>query len=129
LSYNPAQTGGRNILDDDDISIYTPEEFERLESLSSRVRSHSCLRCEPTQERGAGVRPSHTLLCRSLEFCDEISGKSTTGVGDTMDQAHDGGIGTRSGDVAFLHRLIDQLPQQPLQSPWPRTRCLNLAKI
>jgi hypothetical protein len=36
-------------------------------------------------------------------FCDEISGKSTIGGGDPMDQAHDGGIGTRSGDVAFLH--------------------------
>jgi hypothetical protein len=36
LSYSPAQTGGRKIMDDDDISIYTPEELERLESL--RVR-------------------------------------------------------------------------------------------
>jgi hypothetical protein len=27
LSYSPAQTGGRKIVDDDDISIYTPEEF------------------------------------------------------------------------------------------------------
>jgi hypothetical protein len=33
LSYSPAQTGGRKIMDDDDISIYTPEELERLESL------------------------------------------------------------------------------------------------
>jgi hypothetical protein len=33
LSYNPAQIGGRKIMDDDDISIYTLEEFERLESL------------------------------------------------------------------------------------------------
>jgi hypothetical protein len=33
LSYNPAQTGGRKIVDDNDISIYTPEELERLESL------------------------------------------------------------------------------------------------
>jgi hypothetical protein len=33
LSYNPAQTGGRKIMDDDDISIYTPKELERLESL------------------------------------------------------------------------------------------------
>jgi hypothetical protein len=31
LSYNPAQTGGRKIIDDDDISIYMPEELERLE--------------------------------------------------------------------------------------------------
>jgi hypothetical protein len=33
LSYNPVQTKGRKIVDDDDISIYTPEELERLESL------------------------------------------------------------------------------------------------
>jgi hypothetical protein len=33
LSYSPAQTGGHKILDDDDISIYTLEELERLESL------------------------------------------------------------------------------------------------
>jgi hypothetical protein len=33
LSYSPAQTGGRMITNDDDISIYTPEELERLESL------------------------------------------------------------------------------------------------
>jgi hypothetical protein len=33
LSYSPAQTGCRKIVDDDDISIYTSEELERLESL------------------------------------------------------------------------------------------------
>jgi hypothetical protein len=33
LSYSSAQTGGRKIVDDDDISIDTPEELERLESL------------------------------------------------------------------------------------------------
>jgi hypothetical protein len=33
LSYCPAQTGGHKIVYDDDISIYTPEELERLESL------------------------------------------------------------------------------------------------
>jgi hypothetical protein len=33
LSYSPAQTRGRKIVDDDDISIYMPEELERLESL------------------------------------------------------------------------------------------------
>jgi hypothetical protein len=33
LSYSPARTRGRKIMDDDDISIYTPEELERLESL------------------------------------------------------------------------------------------------
>jgi hypothetical protein len=33
LSYIPTQTGGRKIVDDNDISIYTPEELERLESL------------------------------------------------------------------------------------------------
>jgi hypothetical protein len=70
---------------------------------SLRVHSHSCLRCEPTQERGDERRPSHSLPHRWLEFCDEIFGKSTTGEGDQTDQAHDGGIGTRSGDIAFLH--------------------------
>jgi hypothetical protein len=33
LSYSPAQTIGRKIVDDDDISIYMSEELERLESL------------------------------------------------------------------------------------------------
>jgi hypothetical protein len=33
LSYSPAQTGGRKIVDDDGISFYTPEELEWLESL------------------------------------------------------------------------------------------------
>jgi hypothetical protein len=75
--------------------------------LSSRVRSHSCLRCDPIQEKGDGRRPSHSLLRHWLEFCDKISGKSTTGGGDLMDQAHDGGIGACSGDVAFLYRLTD----------------------
>jgi hypothetical protein len=58
---------------------------------------------EPTQERGDGCRPSHSLLHRWLEFCDEILRKSTTGGGGPTDRAHDGGIGTHSGDVVFLH--------------------------
>jgi hypothetical protein len=33
LSYSPAQTGGRKIMDDDDISIYKLEELDRLVSL------------------------------------------------------------------------------------------------
>jgi hypothetical protein len=33
LSYRPTQSGGRKIMDDDDISVYTSEELERLESL------------------------------------------------------------------------------------------------
>jgi hypothetical protein len=33
LSYSPTQTGGHKIVDDNDISINTPEELERLESL------------------------------------------------------------------------------------------------
>jgi hypothetical protein len=33
LIYSPAQTRGHKIMDDDDISIYTSEELERLESL------------------------------------------------------------------------------------------------
>jgi hypothetical protein len=75
---------------------------------SSRVCSHSCLQCEPTQKRGDGCRPSHSLMCRWLEFCDEISRKSTTSGGNPTDRAHDGGIGMCSDDVAFLHRLTDQ---------------------
>jgi hypothetical protein len=33
LSYSLAQTGGCKVVDDSDISIYMPEELERLESL------------------------------------------------------------------------------------------------
>jgi hypothetical protein len=33
LSYNPAQIRGHKIVDNDDISIYMPEELKRLESL------------------------------------------------------------------------------------------------
>jgi hypothetical protein len=33
LSYSPTQTGGRKIVDDDDISFYMPEELKRLELL------------------------------------------------------------------------------------------------
>jgi hypothetical protein len=32
-----------------------------------------------------GRRPSHSLPCCWLEFCDEISDKSTTGGGDPTD--------------------------------------------
>jgi hypothetical protein len=95
-------------MDGDDISIYTLEEFERLESLRVQEFVHThVLRCEPTQEMGDGRQPSHSLPCRWMEFYDEISGKSTTGGADPMDRPHDGGIGTRSCDVAFLHRLTD----------------------
>jgi hypothetical protein len=41
LSYSHAQTRGRKIMDDDDISIYTPEELERLESLQVREFVHT----------------------------------------------------------------------------------------
>jgi hypothetical protein len=41
LRYGPAQTGGHNILDDDDISIYTPEELERFMSLRVREFVHT----------------------------------------------------------------------------------------
>jgi hypothetical protein len=33
LSYSPAQTEGRKIVDDDGISVYKPKELERMESL------------------------------------------------------------------------------------------------
>jgi hypothetical protein len=41
LSHNPAQTGGHKIVDDDDISIYIPEELERLESLRVQEFIHT----------------------------------------------------------------------------------------
>jgi hypothetical protein len=41
LSYSPAQTRGHKIVDDDDISIYTPKELERLESLRVREIVHT----------------------------------------------------------------------------------------
>jgi hypothetical protein len=41
LSYSPAQTGGRKIMDDNDIFIYTPEELERLESLRVQEFIHT----------------------------------------------------------------------------------------
>jgi hypothetical protein len=41
LSYSPAQTRGHKIIDDDDISIYTPEELERLESFQVREFIHT----------------------------------------------------------------------------------------
>jgi hypothetical protein len=80
---------------------------------SSRIRSHSC---EPTEERVDGHRPSHSLPCHWLVFCDEILGKSTIGGGDSIDREHDGEIGMCSGDVAFLYQLPDRHHQQPLQS-------------
>jgi hypothetical protein len=43
LRYNPAQTGGRKIVYDDDISIYTPDELERLESLRVWESIHTCV--------------------------------------------------------------------------------------
>jgi hypothetical protein len=41
LSYNPVQIRGRKIVDDDNISIYTPKELERLESLRVREFVHT----------------------------------------------------------------------------------------
>jgi hypothetical protein len=43
LSYSSAQTRGHKIVDDDDISIYTSEELERLESLRVREFIHTCI--------------------------------------------------------------------------------------
>jgi hypothetical protein len=40
-SYSPAQTGGGKIVDDDDISIYMPEELERLKSHRVREFIHT----------------------------------------------------------------------------------------
>jgi hypothetical protein len=41
LSYNPAQIGGHKIVDNDDISIYMPEELKRLESLRVQEFVHT----------------------------------------------------------------------------------------
>jgi hypothetical protein len=41
LSYSPAQTGGHKIVDDDDISIYTTKELERLEPLRVQEFVHT----------------------------------------------------------------------------------------
>jgi hypothetical protein len=41
LSYSPTQTRGHKIMNDDDISIYTPKELERLESLRVRKSVHT----------------------------------------------------------------------------------------
>jgi hypothetical protein len=41
LSYSPAQTRGRKIMDNDNISIYTPKELERSESLRVREFVHT----------------------------------------------------------------------------------------
>jgi hypothetical protein len=41
LSYSPTQPEGRKILDDDDISIYTSEELEKLESLRVQEFIHT----------------------------------------------------------------------------------------
>jgi hypothetical protein len=41
LSYSPPHTRAHNIMDDDDISIYTSEELQRLESLRVREFVHT----------------------------------------------------------------------------------------
>jgi hypothetical protein len=41
LSYSLAQTRGHKIMDDDDISIYTLQVLERLESLRAREFVHT----------------------------------------------------------------------------------------
>jgi hypothetical protein len=41
LSYSPTRIGGRKIVDDNDISIYMPEELERLESLRVQEFVHT----------------------------------------------------------------------------------------
>jgi hypothetical protein len=43
LSYSSTQTRGRKIVDNDDISIYTSEELERLESLRVQEFIHTHL--------------------------------------------------------------------------------------
>jgi hypothetical protein len=41
LSYSPARNRGHKIMDDDDISIYTSEELEKLESLRVQEFIHT----------------------------------------------------------------------------------------
>jgi hypothetical protein len=104
LSYSPAQIRGRKIMDDDEISIYTPEKLERLES--------------PRVQEFVHTRVYDINLLKKGEMDVDLP---TSGGWDPTDRAHDRGIWTRSGDVAFLHRLTDQHRQQPLESPWPQT--------
>jgi hypothetical protein len=114
LSYSRTQTGGQKIMDGVDISIYMPESW-RGWSHSKFESSFTLMFTMWTYLRkGDWCRPSHSLLHHWLEFCDEISTKPTAGGGDPTDRAHDGEIGTHSGDVAFLRWLTDQHRQQPL---------------
>jgi hypothetical protein len=117
-------------VDDNAISIYKPEELERLDSLRVQEFVHTRVYDVNLLKKGEMDIDLPTLF-RAIgwSFVMRFRGKSTTGGGEPTDRAHDGGIGMHSGDVAFLHRLTDRHHQQPLQSPWPRTRCLNLAKI
>jgi hypothetical protein len=63
LSYNTAQTGGHKIVDDDDISIYTPEEMERLESLRVREFVHTRVYDVNLLKKGEMDVDLPTLLC------------------------------------------------------------------
>jgi hypothetical protein len=63
LSYNPVQTGGRKIVDDDDISIYTPEELESLESLRVREFVHTCVYDVNLLKKGEMDIDIPTLFC------------------------------------------------------------------
>jgi hypothetical protein len=102
LSYSLAQTRGSKIMDDDDISIYTPEELERLESLRVREFVHTHIYDVNLFKKGEMDVELPTLF----HVVGSSLVKSTTSGGDPTYRAHDGGIGMRSGDVAFLHRLI-----------------------
>jgi hypothetical protein len=63
LSYSPAQTRGRKIMNDDDISIYTPEELEMLESLQVREFIHTSVYDVNLLKKGEMDVDLPTLFC------------------------------------------------------------------
>jgi hypothetical protein len=63
LSYSPAQIGGRKVVDDDDISIYTSEELEMLESLRVWEFVHTCVYDVNLLKKGEMDVDLPTLFC------------------------------------------------------------------
>jgi hypothetical protein len=63
LSYSPTQTGGRKIMNNDDISIYMPEELERLESLRVQEFVHTSVYDVNLLKKGEMDVNLPTLFC------------------------------------------------------------------
>jgi hypothetical protein len=81
--------------------VFTPEELERLQSLQVQEFIHTHVYDVNLLKKGEMDVDLLTLFC-------------TVGWNFVTDRAHDGGIGMRSGDVTFLHRLTDWHRQQYL---------------